>query len=389
MEFRIANENDRKSIMKLWEYCFEGEEDPFYNWYFSNFFKLENTIVAQKGEDIEANLQLNPYKIFLRGNILDTSYVVGLATEPEKRGQGVVKNLLLASLIEMRKRGHYVSLLMPFKAQFYYPYDFEFCYHHLKYTIPIEDLKYLKKGYGEFKKVTSSSDYEKLSFIYDKFVKNKHGYVVRNEENWKHLIEEHLIEKGYIAVLEKESKPLGYLFYYLKDNKMIVKEMVFTEINAQKSIFKFIYNHSSQVETLEWNASLDDLTYLNLPDPKKGIEVFPFMTGRIVDVKEVLEKISYPKNIAAKINFTVKDDLADWNNYSYSLEVKDGKGKVVVIEEKTSLEMSIGALSQLYFGRLSIAELVYSGKIKIQNEEEQILLDSLFPKCTNFINEYI
>lgn len=394
MDIKLIKDQDKIEVMKLWAYSFEDETDPFYDWYFNNFFKAENTLGVYTNDKLLANLQLNPYQLYLRGKVLDTSYIVGIASIPEARGHGIVQNLMKEAFKEMRKREHFICLLMPYRAHFYYPYDFEFTHHHLKYTLPIISLKKLGEKYGEFRPLLERTDYLDLKEVYEKFTSNKHGYIMRSKENWKHLIEEHIRGKGYIYLLTEEDEPQGYLMYYLQENKFIVKEMAYSNIKAQKSLLKYIYNHNSQVEFLEWNASSDDLTHLSLPDPKEGVALYPFMMARIVDVQGALESINYSQDITAKIIIKLTDKLAPWNEGTFQVEVTEGKAKVTKLLEASNQELEqisleIGALSTLFFGRLSVQELVFLGKIKSDSPEKIEVLNQMFPKTNNFINEYV
>ena len=57
------------------------------------------------------------------------------------------------------------------------------------------------------------------------------------------------------------------------------------------------------------------------------------------------------------------------------------------VEEVT---MDMGAFTQLYFGTFTARSLFEAGRIRVKAgaEEKLALLDSLFPKQRNFINEY-
>ena len=48
-----------------------------------------NTIVVEEDGEIVSSLQLNQYKIKLNNKVYDTSYVVGVSTFPEARGEGI------------------------------------------------------------------------------------------------------------------------------------------------------------------------------------------------------------------------------------------------------------------------------------------------------------
>ncbi|WP_295838574.1 GNAT family N-acetyltransferase, partial [uncultured Veillonella sp.] len=46
MEFRIATAQDTPHVENLWAYCFEPKEDPFFQYYFTNCYEPENTMVG-------------------------------------------------------------------------------------------------------------------------------------------------------------------------------------------------------------------------------------------------------------------------------------------------------------------------------------------------------
>ena len=141
MHFRLATESDRGLVESLWDYCFEHREDPFFQWYFNHFYRPENVLMGFEGDDMACLTHLNPYTLCLRGKAIDTSYIVGLATHPAARRSGVGGKLLTAALKEMKRRGHYIHILMPSKAGFYQPYGYELYCHQWKETMPLEALR--------------------------------------------------------------------------------------------------------------------------------------------------------------------------------------------------------------------------------------------------------
>ncbi|VBB06813.1 acyl-coa n-acyltransferase [Lucifera butyrica] len=389
MEIQMARQPDEAAVKRLWDYCFEKKEEPFFKWYFSQYYRLDNVLTVKRQEKLIACLHLNPYELFLRQTAMAVSYIVGVATAPEERGGGVIRPLLQAALYEMRKRGHAVSILMPSKAGFYYPYEWELCYHHYRYDLPLDSLAGLPKAAASVSFYQREDDIGKLDQIYRQFTRNKHGYTMRGRLNWQQLIEEHQLENGYVCLWEDDNGPAAYLFYILQERKMIVREMAWVNQPTQNGVLRFLYQHRAQADTWEWNAPLDDLTCFMLPDPKQGISLFPFMSARVVDVGLALEKIYYPETGPLAITIAVKDELAEWNQRLFSLEVREGKGKVTACAAQVGdVECSIGAFTQLFFGRLDANDLLRMGRLNIQSEKALADLLRLFPKCHNYINEY-
>lgn len=389
MEFGIAQKKDREAVEWLWDYCFEKREDSFFRWFFAKHYKPENVLAGYENGRMLSCLHLLPYRLFLRGTAMPASYLVGLATFPEARRGGSTRLLLQAALQEMRNRGHYVNILLPFKAGYYQPLQWELCYHHYKYVLPLEDLRTIAVAGGDFRLVRGGEDCGDLQTVYESFTADKHGYTLRDESYWRRIIEEHSMAKGFIYVLTFDSSPAGYVFYDLHGAKLTVREMAWTTVKAQQALFGFLYNHRSQVQELEWKAPMDDLTYFGLPDPPRQVMLSSFMTGRVVDVAEALTAITYPPDISLRTVLKIQDDLAPWNNEMTQLEIFDGRGHCQPVEKgEPEFQCDIGAFSQLFFGRISAQDLHKSGRIQTNFPGNMAKLDTLFPPRVNYINEY-
>lgn len=387
MEYKMVSSQEEHAVKQLWHYCFEKNYDPFFKWYFTYYYKNSNTLGCYRNGSLSACLQLIPYTVFLRGRTADVSYIVGVSTYPDARGTGSVGGLLRAALAEMKSRGQYACILMPSRAEFYYPHQWELCYHHYKYMVAMSALKDIAVASGSFTPYQGMEDIEKLTFVYENFVQDKHGYVVRSQQNWQQLIESFGVEEGYIYILENAGKPVGYIFYTLQDRKLFVREMAYISQDAQQALFRFIYNHHSQADIMEWYAPYDDLTYFRLPDPKKEVVLYPFMSGRIVDVQKALESLEVPADLKCHFTLKILDSLASWNNCCFAVFVTKGKVSIALADGQPDIECSIGAFSQLFFGRLSAKELAYMGRLS-GTERTLGLLERIFPKCCNYINEY-
>ncbi len=390
MEIRLARDEDTEAVKWLWSYCFEHETDPFFIWYFSNYYKAENTLVGYEQGTLAVSLQLIPYKLFLRGQVIPMSYVVGVDTDPQMRSGGRINDLMREALVEMRRRNHHASILMPFKAGFYYPYQWEICYHHYKYVLSLDDLKPVAAKGGTFMPVRDDqASIDALAEVYHKFVQGRHGYVVRSKDDWQAAIGGLFAESGFCYLVMLDGSPSGYVMYTIQQKRIVVREMAYSGQEAQQKLFYFLYNHRSQVSQVEWNAPLDDTTAFSLFDPKQDIRFFPFMTGRIVDVAKLLTAIGYPAGAKGKLVFHIDDGSAEWNEKDFVLTVADGRGTVVAESDQApDFRCSVGALTQLVFGRLSVLQLVSMNRMLVNNREAIDLLDVFFPVCNNYINEY-
>ena len=62
---------------------------------------------------------------------------------------------------------------------------------------------------------TIKQDWSKLAQVYEQFVQDKHGYVLRSEQNWQHWLSDCHLDGAWVYILEHERQPEGYISYYL------------------------------------------------------------------------------------------------------------------------------------------------------------------------------
>ena len=70
MDCKLVTLSELPQVMRLWDYCFEKEEEPFYRWYFEEYCLQHNLILGGFSEEdghLQNMLHLNPYSILLRG----------------------------------------------------------------------------------------------------------------------------------------------------------------------------------------------------------------------------------------------------------------------------------------------------------------------------------
>jgi predicted acetyltransferase len=380
VKIRFAYNNDLQEIKNIWEYCF-GDTEMFMNYYFDNKYKCENTLVVEYNKKIISSLQLNQYKIKINDKIYDTSYIVGVSTLPEARGMGAMKDMMISSLDYLYNKGQVVSILMPIDYRLYRKFGYEHCYDQINYEINMELLKDFKLN-GVFKKA-SNKDIDSIIEIYDYFLEDKNGYVKRDKMYYETLFKEIESESGYVYIHENEKKMDGYIIYFKMDDTMFVREIAYKNIDALKSILKFIYNHNTQFKKASINSVIDDKIKLIIPALKKiDINIKPFMMGRIINVHKFMENLNI-KDIDLKLR--VEDRFIEQNNKTFLIK----NNKIVFTHEEDDVSIDINTFSQLAFSYIDVEEAVFLGNICVKDNKCIDILKKMFNKKINYINEYI
>ncbi|MBH7901484.1 GNAT family N-acetyltransferase, partial [Clostridioides difficile] len=391
MEIRYAKEEEIESIKEIWSYCFNDTES-FMKYYFNDKYKSENTVVALDEGKIISSLQLNQYKLLLNSKVYNTSYVVGVSTLPEGRGAGYMNKVMKFTLNELYKKGQLVSILMPIDYRLYRRFGYEHCYDQIEYTINTDDLKNFKSS-GKMIK-SNLSQIDDLIQIDRTFLNEVNGNVLKDEHYYENLFKEIQSEDGFLYIHEGNEKD-GYIVYFLQEDKMFVRELFYKNIDALKSMLKFIYNHNTQCKIVTISTPTIDKIRFILDNPKDSdIKIKPFMMGRVINVKKFIEDIDIENDINSSFNLLIEDKFIDENNGLFKISIQNKKVSVEQLDKKGAekpqedfdIKLDINTLTQLSFSYIDVNEAIFLNDIKDVSEETLETLNCIFSKKNNYIN---
>ncbi|CEN79619.1 GNAT family N-acetyltransferase [Paraclostridium sordellii] len=388
MDIRYAKDGDLENIKDIWNYCF-GDEEVFVDYYFNNKYKSKNTILIEEDGDLMSSLQLNQYKIKLNNNTYDTSYIVGVSTYPNARGKGYMKDMMEFSLNELYKKGQLVSLLMPIDYRLYRKYGYEHCYDQIEYKVDINDLKQFKIN-GDFEKVKDKHIQDMIN-IYNDFLSNNNGYVVRDKNYYNNLFKEIKCENGHMYIHKDENYD-GYIIYFIMEDTMFVREICYKNINALNSMLKFIFNHNTQCKKVTIISSITDSIRYILPNLKTSeVNIKPFMMGRVINIKGFIDSLKVKCNNLDEAYIGVVDNQIEKNNKVFKLKVEDNKVSAQETSERADITLSINDISQLAFSYITLDQVLFLNNIEKNKKNKKAidLLSGIFNKSNNYVNEYV
>lgn len=390
MIFKMVNEQRISQVMQLWDYSFEKKDDPFYQWYFSEFCCKNNMVIGgfDEQDKLLNMLHLNPYMLRVRGFEQLTPYIVGVATAPAARGSHLFEPLLKTTFDILRTQQIPFVLLMPIHAGIYQPYQFSYCYFRHNYTMDLAKLNL--KGFSVDLKVEYLPlNKEILAEIYYNITKQWNGVPVRTDFQWDKLLKVHALENIHCAVCYEKDVPAGYMLYKLQDKTFTVVELLASSQKVKNRLLQYAAQHLSEVDTFTWLAEGWDKTYLHFADQQLSGSLQPFMMARCIDARLALSKLPVNEQIPdGSVNLLLTDNVIAGNNHLLQLSAVKGKISSISTTEQEDVTMDMAAFTQMFFGAFTATELAEAGFIEAENSEKLAVLDSMFPKCRNFINEY-
>ncbi|MBG9836713.1 MULTISPECIES: enhanced intracellular survival protein Eis [Bacillus cereus group] len=336
-----------------------------------------------EGEELAAKLHLIPFHIYIGKEKFKMGGVAGVATYPEYRRSGYVKELLQHSLQTMKKDGYTVSMLHPFAVSFYRKYGWELCADLLVCHMTKSDLVMKKQVNGTVKRFNKEHHPEEVEKLYETFAERFSGMLVRNEKWWLQAVYDDLT----LAIYYDENKTAaGYMLYKIENNKMIVEEFVPLHNEARNGLWNFICQHDSMIKELEMTVSKNEPLLYTLQEPRVKTEIKPYFMGRIVDVEQFLKQYELNwNNVQQEVIVHITDSFAPWNN----ITVRLANHEITIVEETTEkgIKLDINALSAIMLGykrplELNELELI-SG-----SEEEIRAFENVVPVQKPFIYDF-
>lgn len=377
-------EDKFREALRLSEYAFQYkvEEDRLQQ-QITKMKESHEVYGIMEGNDLAAKLHLIPFHIYIGKEKFKMGGVAGVATYPEYRRSGYVKELLQHSLQTMKKDGYTVSMLHPFAVAFYRKYGWELCANLLVCHMTKSDLVMKKQVIGTVKRFNKENHSEEVEKLYETFAERFSGMLVRNEKWWLQAVYDDLT----LAIYYDENKTAaGYMLYKIEKSKMTVEEFVPLHNEARNGLWNFICQHDSMIKDLEMTVSENEPLLYTLQEPRVKTEIKPYFMGRIVDVEQFLKQYELNwNNVQQEVILHITDSFAQWNN----ITVRIANHEITIIEEPIDkgIKLDVNALSTILFGyrrplELNELELI-SG-----SEEEIRAFENVVPVRKPFIYDF-
>ncbi|KIQ78285.1 MULTISPECIES: GNAT family N-acetyltransferase [Bacillus] len=340
-------EDKFREALRLSEYAFQYKVDEERLQQQLTKMKESHEIYGiMEGEDLAAKLHLIPFHIYIGKEKFKMGGVAGVATYPEYRRSGYVKELLQHSLQTMKKDGYTVSMLHPFAVSFYRKYGWELCANLVTCHMIKSDLVMKKQVNGTVKRFNKENHPEEVEKLYEVFAERFSGMLVREKNWWLQAVYDDLT----LAIYYDENKrAAGYMLYKIENYKMTVEEFVPLHNEARNGLWNFICQHDSMIKELEMTVSENEPLLYSLQEPRVKTEIKPYFMGRIVDVEQFLKQYELNwNNVQQEVILHITDAFAPWNNVAVRL----ANHEITIVEETTEkgIKLDITALSAIMLG---------------------------------------
>ncbi|WP_152657657.1 enhanced intracellular survival protein Eis [Oceanobacillus sp. CFH 90083] len=336
-----------------------------------------------EGENLAAKVHLIPLETRIHGQVMKMGGIASVATWPEYRRNGAVRQLLTHAIGEMKKAGCLISYLAPFSVPFYRKFGWEMTINEMQFTIPMEHIPKFKDVTGYVRRMKKDEE-AILKEVYQAYTEQYTGMLVRDDHWWKYKV---FSKEELITVISYDDggNADGYLRYKVKGGKVDIDEWAAVTPDSKKRLLQFIANHDSMAKEVHMTLPDDDLLPLFLEEPSVKQEQKPYFMTRIVDAEAFLKV--YPFQILSEKEETyiikVEDAVFGENSGVYHIHFQNGSHHVEktadMAGQNVTASLTIQQLAMILLGKQTLEQL-YSQAFISGDLENIVKLDAYIPK---------
>jgi predicted acetyltransferase len=401
IRIRPATDDDKRPIAQLWSHAFPSErsvEDRVRSLEDGKpYGGLDITFVAElRGKLVGA---FRAYKMAesINGTLMPMMGLASVAVSPDARRRGVGKTICRYALAHARGRGDFVSVLYPFRADFYRSLGWGLAGELHSYRFRPESLALDDNTLNV--RMAALEDHEAMAACYDRVARGANGPILRSHYAWRALLGEgptHAIVfdqggvKGY-AVLTYGKGPSR------EHRALFVREVVFESHAAYCGLLGWISEQRDLWREVRYDARPEENFAFRLSEPRPPGErhartlwdpVARIIRGpmfRIVNVQEALARRTYDPDVACTLRLTVFDAELDENRGECRVVFQKGRAEVggwTGGKADAELSLTMSTLSQIFVGEISPSQAALLGGTELKGKAE--LLDRAFATKEKF-----
>lgn len=247
----------REQVKELWKLCFPDDSDEFVNLYFSSRYTDEiNSAIMENGMVVSA-LQRIPYPMQFMDTVIPVAYISGACTHPESRSRGLMSQLLDETHRRMYIDGKYLSVLIPaneglvgYYSKFGYGVSFqqeEKLLTGMCKTVDNSECQLIFRELYQLK-----SEVQEVADFVNQQLSTYSASILHPLNDMNIVLSDLYLSGGQTWAAHDENGNLCALVLLLStDNRLVIKELLATDVKAESAMLSFIFNHYSVSEAVK------------------------------------------------------------------------------------------------------------------------------------------
>jgi predicted acetyltransferase len=378
--------------------CFLSvETEDRYEWLKKPMAHTEGYEHGWGGFDAHGNLcssmQILPVEMRFNKKSVSAGIAASVATLPEARNKGYIRELFRAVLTDMKENNRIFSFVYPFSYAYYRQFGYEHAYTRFQMEIPMEQLK----GYpfpDSIKPYRKGNEFTDFSNIYHSFTKDKNLAIIRDEGQWNEILDRdpHLKREYTYLHYNGQGKADAYLLYKPEEvngsdgGPLLVQELAWLNKDGLHAMLGFMHGLRTEYESVKWETpNCVDVFSLFPESWDVSISWKAAGMNRVVDLEKALILLEPPASGGSAV-IGVNDKFLPWNTGRYQILWENNGISVSKTDLPPDMETDIETMAQLVTGYITPLEASHKKGTVIHTKTEA--LTALFPKRHLYMMEH-
>ncbi|MBV7391602.1 GNAT family N-acetyltransferase [Enterococcus sp. ALS3] len=363
MKLSSTTEN-KQAITKLIEYAFNKQTPIIEDSLFLSRYQHSDVYGTYFKHQLTSMVMSNHFKAKFFGSTIKMAGIGYVASLPEYRGTGGIKDIMSELLTDLKQEGFIISQLAPFSENFYRKFGYENTSWQKRYQIPAAAFNHLEdeKTGSIVRDSWESLKPEILSLYQQALTFQEVGTVVREMWWWERL-NQYYQGRFYAVCYDDSGQRAGYLIYRLQKETFIVDELVYQNNFALRKLLTYLKAHTASFSQFTYDTSTSEILENCFNEQQEiQIQIKPYMMSRIIDFSSLLKILPIEEKA---IIFEVSSD--DYCPENIGCFRKTGE-TVEKVTGESDIKASIEAWSELLLGRMTLQEGILLEKIEVSKE---------------------
>ncbi len=280
-----ATVQDKLQIYELWKKAFAENDRGYIDYFFGELFAQSDTLIYKENGKVFSTLTRRKNDIMLNGRVLKASFFLGVATETEYQGRGMMHELMKEALKDA-ERQELITLIQSEEPLLYASFGFETVYRRKKYVIEKNQVQKCS-----LRGVSAAVTDKELMTAYAEFVNHFDGFMIRDEKYFTRLRKEIAAQKGQIVAYYNSDKQIeGYAILYPGNGYILMHEIVYKSSTALIKLLNVAFRMNERIV-----LTTSEAEQIEKVIPELEAEKIEFMMARVNDY-ELFNRF-YGKNV--------------------------------------------------------------------------------------------
>jgi predicted acetyltransferase len=316
------------------------------------------------------------------GRPVSAADVGGVAVAPEARGRGVAGALLSTLLRGAHHRGAAISALFPTVTAPYRACGWEATGVMRTVDLPAVALPRHRPAPHLTVRAGGPDDMPAVTALYERVARDRRGLLTRRGELFDHFAATDPLPFDGLTLVEHDGDLVGYAGWnrgrgYGADAVLTVEDVFATSADAARELVGVLASWHSVTPTLRLCLLDGDAVAAHLPLEAARDHERQLWMHRPVDVTRAVRERGWPAHVRGHVNFSLDDDLAEWNTGTWRLEVADGAAQLTRVSTEPALRLSVRGFALLYTGAATARSVADAGLLSCATGTDPHALDLL------------